>query len=85
MSSEFLSKYQDLWYDKFGKDLKLLGRFNKMWGTDSEKIVRLLSKDLKFAKLIIGITGGRISISRYRTKLIIRYIYVLIKDFFSKK
>ncbi len=62
MSSEFLSKYQDLWYDKFGKDLKLLGRFNKMWGTDSEKIVRLLSKDLKFAKLIIGITGGRISI-----------------------
>ena len=85
MSSEFLSKYQDLWYDKFGKDLKLLGRFNKMWGTDSEKIVRLLSKDLKFAKLIIGITGGRISISRYRTKIIIRYIYVLIKDFFSKK
>ena len=85
MSSEFLSKYQDLWYDKFGKDLKLLGRFNKMWGTDSEKIVRLLSKDLKFAKLIIGITGGRISISKYRTKLIIRYIYVLIKDFFSKK
>ena len=85
MSSEFLSKYQDLWYDKFGKDLKLLGRFNKMWGTDSEKIVRLLSKDLKFAKLIVGITGGRISISRYRTKLIIRYIYVLIKDFFSKK
>ena len=85
MSSEFLSKYQDLWYDKFGKDLKLLGRFNKMWGTDSEKIVRLLSKDLKFAKLIVGITGGRISISRYRTKIIIRYIYVLIKDFFSKK
>jgi len=85
MSSEFLSKYQDLWYDKFGKDLKFLGRFNKMWGTDSEKIVRLLSKDLKFAKLIVGITGGRISISRYRTKLIIRYIYVLIKDFFSKK
>jgi len=85
MSSEFLSKYQDLWYDKFGKDLKLLGRFNKMWGTDSEKIVRLLSKDLKFAKLIVGITGGRISLSRYRTKIIIRYIYVLIKDFFSKK
>ena len=56
-----------------------------MWGTDSEKIVRLLSKDLKFAKLIVGITGGRISISRYRTKLITRYIYVLIKDFFSKK
>lgn len=85
MSSEFLSKYQDLWYDKFGKDLKLLGRFNKMWGSDSERFVRLLSKDLKFAKLIVGITGGRISISRYRTKIIIRYIYVLIKDFFSKK
>jgi geranylgeranyl reductase family protein len=85
MSCEFLSKYQELWYDKFGKDLKCLGRFNKMWGTDSEKIVRLLSKDQKFAKLIIGVTGGRVSISKYKTALITRYIYVLIKDFFSKK
>jgi len=85
MSSEFLSKYQEIWYDKFGKDLKCLGRFNKMWGTDSEKIVRLMSKDQKFAKLIIGVTGGRVSISKYKTVLITRYIYVLIKDFFSEK
>jgi geranylgeranyl reductase family protein len=85
MSSEFLSKYQDIWYNKFGKDLKCLSRFNKMWGTDSEKIVKLMSKDKKFAQLIIGVTGGRISISKYKIVLITRYIYALLKDFFSTK
>jgi len=84
MSDEFLSKYQDIWFENFGKDLKLLGRFNKMWGNDSEKIIRLLSKDITFAKLIIGITGGRISITKYKKALIMRYIYVSIKDLFSK-
>ncbi len=85
VSDEFLSKYQDIWFEKFGKDLKLLGRFNKMWGNDSEKIIRLLSKDIKFAKLIIGITGGRISVTKYKWKLILRYLYVRVKDVFSKK
>jgi len=83
MSSEFLSKYQDIWYDQFGKDLKLLSRFNRMWGNNSEKIVRFLSKDKKFAQLIVGVTGGRISITEYKSKLALRYIYVLIKDLFT--
>ena len=85
VSDEFLSKYQDIWFESFGKDLKLLGRFNKMWGNESEKIIRLLSKDIIFAKLMIGVTGGRISISKYKWKLIIRYLYVRVKDIFSRK
>ena len=84
VSKHYLSQYQHRWYEQFGKDLKLLGRFNKYWAKDTEKIVRLLSKDDLFAKLIVGITGGRISASEYKTKLMIRYIYVLIKDVFTK-
>lgn len=83
-SERFLSKYQKLWKDEFGKDLKLFGRFNKQWGKDSEKFVRLLTKDKKLAKLTMGVTGGQISISRYRLAIIFRYIYVSFKDRFSR-
>ena len=84
-SKEFLSHYQKLWYDDFGNDLKLLGRFNYQWGKDSEKIVRLFTRDKKFAQLLIGVSGGQISFSKYKGALIIRYVYASLKDLFSKK
>ncbi|MCK5458911.1 MAG: hypothetical protein KAI20_03395 [Thermoplasmatales archaeon] len=84
-SERFLSRYQKIWMNDFGKDLKLLGRFNKRWGTDSEKIVRLIANDETFAKLLIGVTGGRISISKYKRTLLFRYIYLSLKDLFHKK
>lgn len=85
LSKEFLSQYQTFWYNDFGKDLKLLGRFNYQWGKDSEKIVRLFTRDKKFAQLVTGVTGGQISFSKYTGALIIRYIYASIKDLFSIK
>ncbi|HUS99433.1 MAG TPA: geranylgeranyl reductase family protein [Candidatus Thermoplasmatota archaeon] len=85
LSHHFLSRYQTLWMDDFGKDLKALGRFNNQWGKDSEKIVRLMMRDKKFARLIIGVTGGQISLTKYKKALIIRYIYAFFKDLFSKK
>lgn len=84
-SEQFLSRYQKIWMNDFGRDLKLLGRFNNRWGTDSEKIVRLLANDETFAKLLIGVTGGRISISKYKKALLLRYIYLSLKDLFRKK
>jgi len=83
-SEKYLSNYQTFWKNDFGKDLKILGRFNNRWGTSSEKLVRLLSKDEKLAKLIVGVTGGQLSISKYKIKLLLRYIYVSLKDLFSK-
>jgi geranylgeranyl reductase family protein len=85
LRKQFLSRYQILWNDDFGKDLKLLGRFNKQWGTDSERIVRLLTRDKKFAQLLIGVIGGQISFSKYKSALIMRFIYASLKDLFSKK
>ncbi|MFW6120156.1 MAG: geranylgeranyl reductase family protein [Petrotogales bacterium] len=83
-SERVLSQYQKLWQQDFGKDLKLLGHFNRQWGKNTEKIVRLLTKDKKLAKLTVGITGGQISISKYKLKLMFRYIYVSLKDIFSR-
>jgi geranylgeranyl reductase family protein len=85
LSHRFLSRYQTLWNADFGKDLKALGRFNNQWGKDSEKIVRLMTRDKKFARLIIGVTGGQISFRKYRTTLVIRYVYASLKNLFKKK
>lgn len=83
-TERFLSKYQKLWKKEFGKDLELFGSFNKQWGKNSEKFVKLMAKDKKLAKLVIGATGGQISISRYRIIIILRYFYTSFKDKFSK-
>lgn len=84
-SRRFLAQYQHLWINDFGKDLKALGRFNNQWGMKSEKILRMMTRDKKFAKLIIGVTGGQISFTKYKKALILRYIYVFLKNLFRKK
>jgi geranylgeranyl reductase family protein len=83
LSTRFLSRYQVMWNSDFGKDLKLLGRFNSQWGKDSERIVRLMKRDKKFAKLVVGVTGGQISFTKYKGALIIRYVIASLKDVFS--
>jgi len=84
-TEQFLSQYQRFWMKDFGKDLKLLGRFNKRWGQDSEKIVRLLQNNKLFAKLLIGVTGGRLSISKYKFIFFLSYLFASFKDIFYKK
>lgn len=83
-SETVLSEYQKLWQHDFGKDLKILGKFNKQWRKDTEKIVRRLTKDKTLAKLIIGVTGGQISVSKYKLLLYLRYIYVSLKEMFTR-
>jgi len=85
LSHRFLSRYQTLWNNDFGKDLKALGWFNNQWGKDSERIVRLMTWDKKFAKLIIGVTGGQISFRKYRMALVFRYVYLTVKNIFRIK
>lgn len=85
LTETMLAQYQKRWMKAFGKDLRLLGRFNKWWGRDSEKIVRLLSYDRKLARLIIGVTGGQISFTRYKFVLFFRYLFACLKDLFRKK
>jgi geranylgeranyl reductase family protein len=85
LSYQSLSRYQVLWNNDFGKDLKALGRFNNQWGKDSERIVRLMMRDKKFARLIIGVTGGQISFRKYLMPLILRYLYLAVKNLFRKK
>ena len=84
-SASFLEHYQHRWKQEFGEDLRLLGKFNSQWGKHSERFVRLLSRDKTFAKLMIGVTGGRISINKYKWVLILRYLYATLLDIAHRK
>lgn len=85
LTKQFLKNYQDLWMADFGKDLKALGKFNNQWGMDSEKILRIMTKDKKFAQLIIGVSGGQINFTKYKKALFLRYIYAFLRNLFSTK
>jgi geranylgeranyl reductase family protein len=84
-SAVFLSRYQRRWMNEFGRDLISLGRFNNQWGKKTEKIVRLLCRDRKLARLTIGVTGGQLSFSKWKYALMLRYLYASIKDKLKKE
>jgi geranylgeranyl reductase family protein len=83
-NERFLSMYQKNWKNDFGEDIKLLFRSFKQRTKENEKIVKLASRDEKFADMALGILHGELSIYEYRWKLMSRYLYVYFKELFSK-
>jgi len=79
-SSRFLSRYQDRWMKAFGQDILKLQKYNKTWDNPHENIMRYISQDPTLAKLLIGVVGGRLSFSRYKPVVGLRYGYVKLKD-----
>ncbi len=79
-SENYLSKYQDLWKEDFGKDLKFYRASTRYMKSSSEEVVRLASKDKKLARIILGIIHGGLSVSKYQGKLIRRLAWVNFKD-----
>jgi geranylgeranyl reductase family protein len=76
----YLSKYQDLWKEDFGKDLKILLGITKYMKSSSEYVVRCASKDKKLADISLGVIHGGLSISKYQGKLLRRYAWVNFKE-----
>lgn len=83
-SEKFLSKYQKNWKKDFGRDIEILLGSTKNMTMNTEKFVKLSSKDQKLANIAIGIMNGEYSIREYKWKLIRRYLYVSFKDLFNK-
>jgi len=79
-SGQYLSKYQDIWKEDFGKDIKLFHSAINYVKTSSEEIVRLASKDKKLAEIILGMLHGSLSVSKCQGKLARRYVWVNFKD-----
>ena len=83
-SELFLSRYQRIWENDFGRDIKLLLRSIKKKLKDNEKFLKIVGSDEKLADMTLGVLQGRFSIHDYRWKLISRYLYVYFKELFSR-
>lgn len=80
---KFLSKYETLWKNDFGKDIRIFLGASKQWGKDTEKAVRLASKDKKFTEMALEVVTGNLSFQKCKWKLVRRLLYVYFKDIFG--
>jgi geranylgeranyl reductase family protein len=79
-NSSFLSRYQQMWMEEFGKDLKTFARFVNIWLRHAEKIVKIVSKDHRFADIAEKYLYENIRIQDYRGKIMAYYLQDRIKD-----
>ncbi|MEM4258031.1 MAG: FAD-dependent monooxygenase [Candidatus Thermoplasmatota archaeon] len=82
-SERFLSEYQRRWKQRFGKDIDLLVRLSKRWGTQSENVIKYVSQDAKMSELLFDIATGNKSINALKWKLVRRYLLLRTKNIFS--
>ena len=80
-SSIFLSRYQKLWKKDFGKDIELLDKaFSKDFNQDIEKMFKIIGSDKLLSEMFLGILTGELSVSKYKNKIMRRYIFTNIKN-----
>jgi len=81
-SALFLSKYQRLWKNDFGKEIKLCLCILKalLERTNSEKYVRLLSRDPQIVDMVLTLLDNQGRLHEYQWKLVKRFIYIYCKD-----
>ncbi|KYK25383.1 hypothetical protein AYK24_04990 [Thermoplasmatales archaeon SG8-52-4] len=81
--SSFLSRYQNLWMDEFGKDFKTFLRFSKIYLLQAERFIKIASKDERLSKIMLEYLYGNNRIIDYRKRLLSYYILGRIKDAFG--
>ena len=79
-TEKFLSRYQKIWNNDFGRDLKILYRTSKFWSRNNEKLVRIISKDRKLSELVLDLITGQRDIRKCMGKIIKRGLYLNLKD-----
>jgi geranylgeranyl reductase family protein len=83
-SSNFLSKYQTLWNNDFGRDNKFFFQVSKGVRFASEKMIQRVSKDKKIVDMALNIITDEVSINDYKWKFAKRFIHIYFKDLFGK-
>ncbi|KYK34907.1 MAG: hypothetical protein AYK22_04455 [Thermoplasmatales archaeon SG8-52-3] len=84
-SERFLAKYESIWKKDFGKDIRFFLKIQKRWGKQTNKIIKLISKDKKLSEMAFDILTGNQRVHTYKFKLIRRVIYLSIRNIFKKK
>lgn len=78
-SEQFLSTYQRLCENDFGRDIKLLVKSTKQWEKQDTRFLKIMSQDKKLAEMLFTIITGQKSIYELRWSLIKRYLYASLK------
>ena len=81
--SSFLSRYQQLWMEEFGKDLRTFASFTNIWLRQAEKFIKIASKDHRLTDIAAKFLYGDIRIRDYRGKIMAYYLQDRIKDAFG--
>ena len=83
-SAKFLSKYEKLWKNDFGKTIKLFLRTSKRLEEKTEKLVKLISRDKIIAELALDIGMGNSTIHDCKWTIAKRLLYLRFKDLFHR-
>jgi len=78
--SSFLSRYQQLWMEEFGKDLRTFARFTNIWLRQAEKFVKIASRDQRLTDIAAKFLYGDIRVRDYRGRIMAYYLQGRIKD-----
>jgi flavin-dependent dehydrogenase len=81
-NASFLSKYQTLWKNDFGEEIRLCGCLLKMVlkGNRDEKYIRILSRDQQILDLLFTIANNQERIQDYQWSIMRRFASLYIKD-----
>jgi len=77
-----LSLYENQWKQDFGRDLRTQAHAVKYWGKKLDRFIRLLHRDKKLCALCLSVLMGKVNISQVKLKLLRRYLYVSLKQYF---
>ena len=85
-SANFLSKYEIIWKNDFGRDIKLMLRFQKRWREKSLnlKLIKLVSRDKKLSEIFVEAITGNYRINEIKFKVARRLLYLYFKDLLHK-
>jgi geranylgeranyl reductase family protein len=81
-NASFLSKYQALWKNDFGGEIRLCGRVLKMVlkGDRDEKYIRLISRDPQIVDLLLTMAKNQGRIQKYQWRIAKRFVSLYVKD-----
>jgi len=81
-NASFLSKYQKMWKDDFGGEIKIFERVLNMLlkGNRDEKYIRLLSREPQIFSMLFAIGNTQERIQDYQWSIARRFVSIYIRD-----
>jgi len=84
-SKRFLSRYQSLWKQDFGTDLRLFLRVYMRWERFANFAYKIVVSDPVLSEMILDVGIGKTMLRQARRKVFMRLVYAFVRYVFQKK